>query len=57
LAAGSRKGKKRRPSHFFRAYQIPYEILGLMKILAQVNCCSRNIVASAWGDVGRLMLI
>jgi hypothetical protein len=56
LVAGSRKGKKRRPSHFFRAYQIPYEILGLMKILAQVKCCSRNIVASAWGDVGRLVL-
>jgi hypothetical protein len=57
LVAGSRKGKKRRPSHFFRAYQFPYEILGLMKTLAQVSRCSRNIVAGIWGDSGRLGLI
>jgi hypothetical protein len=57
LVAGSRKGKKRRPSHFFRAYQFPYEILGLMKTLAQVSCCLRNIVAGVWGDSGRLGLI
>ena len=56
LVAGSRKGKKRRPSHFFRAYQFPYEILGLMKTLAQVSRCSRNIVAGIWGDSGRLGL-
>jgi hypothetical protein len=57
LVAGSRKGKKRRPSHFFRAYHFPYEILGLMKTLAQVSRCSRNIVAGIWGDSGRLGLI
>ena len=57
LVAGSRKGKKRRPSHFFRAYQFPYEILGLMKTLAQVSRCSRNIVAGIWSDSGRLGLI
>jgi hypothetical protein len=57
LVAGSRKGKKRRPSHFFRAYQFLYEILGLMKTLAQVSRCSRNFVAGIWGDSGRLGLM
>jgi hypothetical protein len=51
LVVGSRKGKKRGPSYFFRTYQFLYEILGLMEALAQVHCSSRNIVASV-GQIG-----